>query len=289
MDWLFHNYKFNLQELTAYKNKLQIREIKEIQKYNEEKVIQLGPDLAAAEIILRIGGRVKFVDDDIWYRRFEDGTYPIPRQYEEGFHVQGIDVSNIVLFYLALDNFSNLEHVRFINFSRSKYVDDWYIERVLELCPDIEALDISYCSNITDNGLEMLHKFENLKVVNVTNCPKIKRGEAICAQLEELNPELSVIGLDTLQTFKTSEELHDYEQRTSRYLNWGYILNTRLGLKNDINFDKFFETKVEKAFSDSDSAQSAEEIRSDKDTVVDEDKDHSHSSSENKISEGMNG
>lgn len=71
-------------------------------------MIKLGPNLAVAEVIMKLGGKIKFLDDDIWYRKFEDGTMPMPRCYEEGYYVEGVDASSIILMYDALDYFGKV-------------------------------------------------------------------------------------------------------------------------------------------------------------------------------------
>ncbi|XP_045167985.2 distal membrane-arm assembly complex protein 2-like [Mercenaria mercenaria] len=246
LQWLYHDYMLNLQEIKSYLNKRHFEDIKEFQSFDGSRVTKLGPDLALAEVIIRLGGKVKFVDDNIWYQKFESGASPIPTEYQEGYRVEGIDASNVILLYDCLEFFNYLDHVRFIRLSKSKYVDDWYIEKISEICPNIEALDISDCPKITDNGLELIHRFKNLKVVDITNCHKIKCSEVICAHLEDFCPGLTVIGLDSLSKLQGSEGLHDHELETSRYMNWGLIMNNRLGLKNQIHFEKFLESQMEK-------------------------------------------
>ena len=53
----------------------------------------------------------------------------------------------------------------------------------------------------------------NLKCLNISNCTQIKKGEVVCSYLEELIPDLTIIGLDTLpvlaEDWATSEIQHN--------------------------------------------------------------------------------
>ncbi|XP_060563052.1 distal membrane-arm assembly complex protein 2-like [Ruditapes philippinarum] len=232
-------------------------------------------------MFLKLGGKVKFVDDDVWYQKFEHQPSPLPTTYEEGYKVEAVDVSNIVFLHEGLQYFYELEHVKFIRLSKSKYVDDWYIETIIQTCPNLEALDISDCPQITDNGLEILYRLKNLKVVNITNCHKIKCSEAICAQLYDLLPDLNVIGLDSLTNVTGSDDLLEYEMNTSRYMSWGSFLNQKLDLSNEINIDEFMVSQMKKLGieidSDKDNASAGKQdvTEAHKDSHVDSDLKHS--------------
>lgn len=89
------------------------------------------------------------------------------------------------------------------------------------------------------------------------------------------------MGLNSLPKFESSEDLQEYEMKNSRYLNWGYIMNSRLGLRNDINFDKFFESQMEKVFKEGDGEWSGNKEQCDDRTECELDK-------ENESSAGMN-
>lgn len=246
MFWMYHDYKWNLQEWKSFILKKDLKEKKKMQEYNVKRVHQLKPDLAAAEFFMLIGGKVKFVNDDNWYKKYEKGTLPVPRKQKDGYFTEGIDASETLLLDVGLEYLNGLKHLQYLSLARCKYVDDWYIERILELSPTIQALDISGCERITDSGLEMMHKIPNIKVLNVSNCPGIKCGQAIATFLEEFCPDLTIIGLDTLHRLEDSAALHKFELENSRYMNWGHIMNSRLGLNNEVDLEQVIKSRPER-------------------------------------------
>lgn len=54
-----------------------------------------------------------------------------------------------------------------------------------------------------------------------------------------------MIGVNSLHKLTGSSDLNDYENRTSRFMNWGYIMNTRLSLNNMINYEELLQSQWE--------------------------------------------
>ena len=84
-------------------------------RYDDSQITLRGPQLAAADIITKIGGKVKFVNDEVWYYKFRGGRAPIPQTYEEGYHIEAIDVSRTIFMLCAFDYFSKYNYNLIIN------------------------------------------------------------------------------------------------------------------------------------------------------------------------------
>ena len=59
----------------------------------------------------------------------------------------------------------------------------------------------------------------HLQILNITDCQGIKQGEVFSVFLEDLLPQLIILGVDSLS--KMELPLHEYEQQNSRFLNLG--------------------------------------------------------------------
>jgi len=68
----------------------------------------LGSNIAAAEMIMLWGGRVKFVDDDIWYKSYSKGDIPIPKEYNPNYIVEAVDLSNTQWMLESMEHFRML-------------------------------------------------------------------------------------------------------------------------------------------------------------------------------------
>ena len=65
-----------------------------------------------------------------------------------------------VLAVLALDVSVHLEHLRYLNFSKSFNFNDWCLARMYQFQDSLEFLDISGCWEVTENGLAGLHSLK---------------------------------------------------------------------------------------------------------------------------------
>lgn len=68
-------------------------------RFNAERLLFLGPDLAAAYFIVHRYGAVKFVNDDEWHKRNKNGRYELPWTKVPGLYLEAIDASNTELMF----------------------------------------------------------------------------------------------------------------------------------------------------------------------------------------------
>ena len=53
-----------------------------------------------------------------------------------------------------------LEHLRYLNFSKTVNFDDWCMAKMYQFQNSLEFLDISGCWEVTENGLACLHSLK---------------------------------------------------------------------------------------------------------------------------------
>lgn len=68
-------------------------------RFIPERLLFLGPDLAAAHFLVHRGAAVKFVGDDVWIKKDESGQYTLPGRSIPGLFVEAIDASDTELMF----------------------------------------------------------------------------------------------------------------------------------------------------------------------------------------------
>lgn len=195
--WLHWDLNFNdNDQIDLWRKGMRYRMHKTDQRYLEDRMRILGPELAAAHFTVARGGAVKFVGREHWFVKDANGNYSLPRKRVDNLYVEAIDASNIPnLTYLAFDIFEPLQKVRFLKFKSGRYLDDWCLARLQRLKDSIEFLDIEDCEHITDNGISSLHCLKKLQGLRLSNLPRVKHLGLLTLQLEEHIPGLKVLGV----------------------------------------------------------------------------------------------
>uniref|UniRef100_A0A1B0D3R3 Uncharacterized protein n=1 Tax=Phlebotomus papatasi TaxID=29031 RepID=A0A1B0D3R3_PHLPP len=167
-----------------------------LQSYIPERHEILGSDLAAAHFIVYRGGRVKFVGDPKWVQKDEDtDEYELPRLYDEGYKVEAIDCSRMLLYYEGLENLRCLFHLKQLSFHDIPVFDDWCLDRVSgSEFHNLQELDLTG-TKITSRGLCALYRLPRLQKLSLTlpeNEVAIAEMKLTGAMLEEAIPGLTV-------------------------------------------------------------------------------------------------
>lgn len=121
-------------------------------RFIPERLLFLGPDLAAAHFLVHRDAAVKFVGDDAWYKKDkkvasllrlasdEQGNYSLPGVKVPALYIEAIDASNTELMYeglshwclyscLGFDNLYDLSKVRMLRMAGCEYMNDWTLAR----------------------------------------------------------------------------------------------------------------------------------------------------------------
>lgn len=168
----------------------QVDYVKWSQRYIPERQGTLGKDLAITHYICHRGGRVrrKGHTEFIEPKDFDN----LPGTYEPLWFVEEIDASGIPLYYEALDNFKDLNRLKTVSFKGNPNFDDWCIERILAICPNIHSLDVSDCEKVTERGLEGLYRNLNLKNLIITDFNHTASFELTVMLLEDSRPDINI-------------------------------------------------------------------------------------------------
>lgn len=161
--------------------------------YLPERNARLGDELAAAHFIVSRGGAIKFVDDDRWIKADEKGSYVLPRFRENDKFLEAIDCLDMDIYYESVENFRNLQKVKWLSFNGCNYIDDWFLDAIGNIFSDtVVYLDLRNCPRITYRGLGALAKMKELKILYLDDFYRTSTYELTCLLLQELNPCLDI-------------------------------------------------------------------------------------------------
>jgi len=170
------------------------------QPFIRERLIALGPDLAAAYFLCHRNCRVRFKDRDDWtqmdMKTLKMPSY-VPQDYQTGWYIEEIDARNSLLIYEGINNLRNLLYIKKLDISYSCMIDAWCIDRITgEYQDTLEYLDLSGCQKLNWNGLECLWRLRKLKVLVLKDMEHIKDLDLLCLMLLEQLPDLEIRGVD---------------------------------------------------------------------------------------------
>ncbi|KFD45744.1 hypothetical protein M513_13384 [Trichuris suis] len=166
------------------------------QRFIPERHLLLGPDLAASHFIVHRGGAVKFVGDDRWHRMNAKGEYFLPGRQIPDLRVEAIDASNTALMFEGLENFADLEQLRFLSLRGCKFINDFCMSQMRQFEGSLEFLDLSDCKKVSADGLSALSCLKKLKFLRIEGMDQVKNIALAALRLEDAVPQLKVVGLD---------------------------------------------------------------------------------------------
>ncbi|XP_011298404.1 ATP synthase subunit s-like protein [Fopius arisanus] len=188
----FFSNKFSLKltDWFSWYKQHQMDYVKWSQRYIPERQQTLGNDLALAHFVVHRNGKVRMKGS----QTFMDikNALDLPDTFTPNWFLEEVDVSGTEICYEGLENFANLGRLKIAAFRNCQYFDDWCLERILNMCPNLEVLDISDNVKITERGLEGAYRNCNLKKLIVTDWGYGVSFELVCLMLEDAVPGLQV-------------------------------------------------------------------------------------------------
>jgi len=180
------------------------------QEFVGERLLALGPDLAAAHFLCHRGCRVRFRGNKDW-TEMVNGKLEMPAMFVKGWYIEAIDASQSSLVYEGLQNLRNLHHIKYLDISYCEMMDEWCMDRLTgEYCDTLEYLDISGCRQMNWNSLEILWRFKNLKTLVLKDMDHVEDLSLVCLMLLDALPKLKIVGAEYMDLKLLEGTQHQY-------------------------------------------------------------------------------
>ncbi|XP_021353646.1 ATP synthase subunit s-like protein isoform X2 [Mizuhopecten yessoensis] len=165
------------------------------QSFDMKRYNNFGPELSAAQFVVKIGGKVKIDDYPEWVPITDDpSSMPLPEQRLDKLKLEGLDLSGTNLVFEGYRNFVNLQHIKYIRVHDSDFLDDFNLTQFVLFRDTLEFLDISGCPKLTWRGLAWLHHLENLKCLKLDNLKGVDDPEIVLDLVCDMLPNCQVQG-----------------------------------------------------------------------------------------------
>lgn len=181
------------------------------QEFVQDRLLALGPDLAAAHFLCHRNCRVRFRGHKEWTELKGKGNLDIPATYVPGWYIEAIDCSTSKLVFEGLQNLRNLHYIKYLDLSYCDHIDEWCMDRISgEYSETLEYINLSGCRALNWNGLEVLWRFKNLKTLVLKDMEHVEDLTMICLLLLDVFPDLKIIGAEYLDLKQLENTEHAY-------------------------------------------------------------------------------
>uniref|UniRef100_A0A1I8E8V6 ATP synthase subunit s, mitochondrial n=1 Tax=Wuchereria bancrofti TaxID=6293 RepID=A0A1I8E8V6_WUCBA len=148
----------SLDNLRRFKRYEHFQHLQYDQRFIPERLLFLGPDLAAAHFLVHRGAAVKFVADNAWIKKDHKGNYALPGQKIPGLYIEAIDASDTELMFEGLENLASLRHLRLLRLAGCCYADDWMMSRIVTVL-ESQPKDIAKTALLLEESIPNLRIF----------------------------------------------------------------------------------------------------------------------------------
>ncbi|ESN99634.1 hypothetical protein HELRODRAFT_176804 [Helobdella robusta] len=215
--WLQQPIDLSVENIRAWITRKEFNALRDTHRTQVSEINKLGPDLQAAHFVLKHKGSVKFHNLDRWFKADKDGKMDLPITFTKTY-LKAIDASNTTMMYESFDNMENLPHLRYLNLSNCKYIDDWCLDRLVQFRETLFVLDLSGCVNVSERGLVTIIKLNCLKRLILKDMNHLQHAKLIALLLEEAMPNCYIDGIDYTNISKSERE--DEPQSVSFMKSW---------------------------------------------------------------------
>uniref|UniRef100_A0A131XHG4 Putative atp synthase h+ transporting mitochondrial fo complex subunit s factor b n=1 Tax=Hyalomma excavatum TaxID=257692 RepID=A0A131XHG4_9ACAR len=157
-------------------------------RYDRDRIKEIGPDRAAAEWLIRCGAAVKWKGA----LKFHSDYNTLPSTSSDAYKIEAIDATDSSIMEIGFPYLKGLNHLRSINLTRCNYLEDQALQ-MLQLRKDsLEEVRVISCGNVTDCGVKSLAELTKLQYVELFDLPGVRDRQGVLKHFEEMLPTCKV-------------------------------------------------------------------------------------------------
>jgi len=158
-------------------------------RYDKERVKEVGPDRACAEWLIRCGAGVKWAGGADWFRDYN----ALPATYDRSLKIVEVDATDSAVMFIGFPHFRGVRHCRKMVFHKASYFDDMCVSHLVEYAKDnLKELQISSCGNLTSEGVFHISNLVNLEKLLLYDLPEVNNREECLTYLTHKLPQCQV-------------------------------------------------------------------------------------------------
>ncbi|KAF2348400.1 hypothetical protein FHG87_020845 [Trinorchestia longiramus] len=171
-------------------------------KYDSDRVDQVGANRACAEWLLRCGAAVRWKTHQQFTKDYNSLPVGGPR-----LTIAEIDATDSAIMHIGFEHLKGCKDIERVVLHKATYIDDEALRQLQYLRGSLKQLQVSACGNVTSQGLKYIAKLPNLEYLLLYDFPAVKDKEAVTRYLEEHLPQCTV-----LFTYASSSEQEEMQR-----------------------------------------------------------------------------
>ncbi|KAK7793123.1 hypothetical protein R5R35_006517 [Gryllus longicercus] len=158
-------------------------------RVDNDRIQEVGPDLACAEWLMRNGALVKWAGKADYLKDYDSLK---EGEGKGGYYIEEIDATEASIMHVGFPHFHGCKHIKKIKLQRCSNVEDKALKSLEILKNSLQHLQVISCGNVTDKGVKSLTTLVNLETLLLYDLPEVKCCKDCALILQESLPKCQV-------------------------------------------------------------------------------------------------
>ncbi|CAH1714463.1 ATP synthase subunit s, mitochondrial-like [Aphis gossypii] len=159
---------------------------------DDDRIKEIGPNLACAEWLMKNGARVKWKGCKEYVSHYDCLPNPTSIHLKQFLIEQVYAGKEASISHIGFSYFKNCTNISKIEFDGCDSIDNEALSKLNILKDYLIALKINDCVNISDQGIKSLEQLQALKYLELKNINALSQPEIMIDHLKAKLPECNV-------------------------------------------------------------------------------------------------
>ncbi|XP_043258950.1 ATP synthase subunit s, mitochondrial [Colletes gigas] len=155
-------------------------------RVDEQRIKELGPDLACAEWLLRNGAFVRWKDCSEELTCYDS----LPSE-KNNYFIEAVNANDAGISHVGFPYFG-CKHIKEIKLENCRYINNQAIPLLSVLKDSLNKLELINCKSITNESLPAIKVLKNLEILKLQGLPYLENKDSVCKELIEALPNCKI-------------------------------------------------------------------------------------------------